>query len=299
MFIRIGCEITVECAAPTPMLLALQLHPSDTHRVIGSDRIGTAPETPVEDYVDLFGNRRTRLLARPGMTHLWSDCIVEDDGTPDAAHWQAHQHEIMDLPFDTLAYLPASRYCETDELVGTAWGLFGGTPPGWPRVQAIADHVHRTITFGYAFGRPTKTAIDVQREGSGVCRDFSHLFIALCRAMNIPARYASGYISSVGAMPDGPGDFCAWSEVFLDGRWYTFDARYNVPRIGRILMVRGRDAADAAMITAFGAYRLTWFKVWAERIADDVPERDFGAVLQKRPDTPALVYPLSSARLPA
>jgi len=177
--------------------------------------------------------------------------------------------------------------------------LFGATPPGWARVQAISNWVHNHVTFGYRFGRPTKTAIEVLREGTGVCRDFSHLFIALCRAMNIPARYASGYLSDIGADAEGAGDFCAWSEVFLEGRWYAFDARHNTPRIGRILMVRGRDAADVAMITAFGSYQLTHLKVWTDQIDDSLPESELLGALQARPATEALVLQQSSGRLHA
>jgi transglutaminase-like putative cysteine protease len=279
------------------MLLALYPHPSNARRMLGSDHIRTEPETRVHEYTDMFGNRCSRVEAPTGETTLWSDCIVEDIGVPDEFNWDARQHEIMDLPVETLAYLTASRYCETDEFIQTAWSLFGQTPPGWARVQAISNWVHNHVLFDYRFGRPTKTAADVYREGTGVCRDFAHLFIALCRAMNVPARYASGYLSDIGAKDEGAGDFCAWAEVFLEGRWYTFDARHNTPRIGRILMVRGHDAADVAMITAFGDYTLLHLKVWTDPVDDAEPESALLDALQTRPAGEALVLEQSSGRL--
>ncbi len=278
------------------MLLALYPHPANNRRMIGSDHIRTEPEVAIEEYTDLFGNRCGRLVAPPGHTTLWSDCLVEVSGEPDEFNWNARQHEIVDLPVEALAYLTASRYCESDELVQTAWDLFGATPPGWARVQAIANWVQTHVLFGYRFGRANKTALDVMREGTGVCRDFSHLFISLCRAMNFPARYASGYLSDVGAKPEGAGDFCAWSEVFLEGRWYVFDARYNTPRIGRIPMVRGRDAANVAMITAFGNYQLTQLTVWTDAVDESLPETALADTLQTRPNAEALVLAQSSGR---
>lgn len=288
MFIRIGFEIAIECTAETPILLALSPHPSFGGRVIGCDRIRTEPTMPLETYLDPFCNRRARVVAPVGRLTLWSDCIVEDEGAPDPYDWNAGQHEIAELPFETLSYLTASRYCESDELVERAWALFGETPPGWARVQAICNWVHNHLTFGYHFGRPTKTALDAMRERTGVCRDFAQLSVALCRAMNIPARYASGYLGDIGVPPSGAGDFCAWFEVFLGDRWYTFDARHNTPRIGRVLMVRGRDAADVAMITSFGAYDLRLFRVWTDEIVGPNSDRELLTLLQTRPDAPAL-----------
>ncbi len=279
------------------MLLALYPNPSNNRRMIGSDHIRTEPETTVEEYTDALGNRWARLHAPSGATTLWSDCIVEDTGEPDEFNWYARQHEIMDLPVETLVYLTASRYCESDEFVDRAWDLFSATPPGWARVQAISNWVHNHVLFDYRFGRPTKTAVDVLQERTGVCRDFAHLFIALCRAMNIPARYASGYLSDIGVEAEGAGDFCAWSEVFLEGRWYTFDARHNTPRIGRILMVRGRDAADVAMMTAFGDYLLMHLKVWTDEMDVSLLESELLDALQDRPVADALVLAQSSGRL--
>jgi len=297
MFIRIGFEIAVECPKPTPMLLALYPHPANGRRMIGADHIRVEPDAAVGEFTDMFGNRCGRFQALPGATVLWSDCIVADSGEPDAFNWNAHQHEIADLPAETLSYLTASRYCESDELVEQAWDLFGATPSGWARAQAISNWVHNHVMFGYQFGRATKTAVDVMREGTGVCRDFAHLFIALCRAMNIPARYASGYLSDIGAVAEGAGDFCAWSEVFLEGRWYVFDARHNTPRIGRILVSRGRDAADAAMITAFGNYRLAGLTVWTDEVDETLSEGDLLQALQNRPAAEPLVLEQPSGQL--
>jgi transglutaminase-like putative cysteine protease len=287
MFIRFGFEIVLESHAPTPMILALSPHPTLGGRVVGS-AIRVEPDVMLLEFVDPFGNLRTRLVAPPGQLRLWSDCIIEDDGAPDIFNWNARQHEIADLPPDILPFLTASRYCDSDTLIDRAWALFGDTPPGWARVQAICNFVHNHLTFGYKFGRPTKTAGEALREGTGVCRDFAHLAIALCRAMNVPARYASGYLGDIGVPPSGPGDFCAWFEAYLEDRWYTFDARYNTPRIGRVLMVRGRDAADGAMMTSFGSYELKLFRVWTDEVTGMVSGDDVSGLLRDLPDAPAL-----------
>lgn len=287
MFIRIGFEIGLKCKTDTVLILALSPHSTYSGRIIGSDRLMVQPELPLENIVDPFGNRLTRLKAPAGELTLWSDCIVEDDGAPDPFDWNAMQHDIADLPPETLPYLTASRYIESDALRDEAWRLFGETPPGWARVQAICNHVHNNVTFGYGFGRPTKTAANALLERTGVCRDFAHLTIALCRAMGFPARYASGYLGDIGVPPSGPGDFCAWAEVYLGGRWYTFDARYNTPRIGRVLMVRGRDAVDGAMMTSYGAYDLTSFRVWTDEV-HGASDRALSDLLRHRPDAAAL-----------
>ncbi|MCC5960129.1 MAG: transglutaminase family protein [Rhodobacteraceae bacterium] len=288
MFIRIGYEITIESKADTVLILALSPHSSFAGRVIGSSAVQADPDLPLDTFLDTFGNRLTRLKAPAGRLKLWSDCIVDVDGEPDVFNWNAPQHDVNDLPPETLQFLTASRYCESDMLAPVALELFGTTQPGWARVQAICNHVHNTLTFGYGFGRPTKTASDALREKTGVCRDFAHLAVALCRAMSIPARYASGYLGDVGVPYSGPGDFCAWFEVYLGGRWYTFDARYNEPRIGRVLMVRGRDAADGAMITSFGEYDLKSFWVWTDEVSSACSHSDMQDLLGTRPDTQAL-----------
>ena len=289
MYIRIGFEIVLDCAENTAVLLALSPHSTYANKVIGSDQLRAEPPVPLEEYVDEFGNRRTRFVSPGGRVTLTSDFIVEDSGEPDPVHPDARQLDIAELPPETLTYLTASRYCEVDELGDKAWQLFGNLEPGWPRVQAICDWVHNHLTFGYQFGRPTKTANHALLERTGVCRDFAQLAIGMCRAMNIPARYASGYLGDIGVPPSGPGDFCAWFEVFLEDRWHTFDARYNTPRIGRVLMVRGRDAADVAMITAFGEYELKLFRVWCDEIPGIQSEEALERLLNGLPDAPSLL----------
>lgn len=288
MFIRIGYEIVIDSKADTVLILALSPHSSFDGRIIGSDEVHALPELPLETFLDSFGNRLTRLRAPAGRLTLWSDCIVEIDGQPDVYDWTAQQHNVADLPPETLQFLTSSRYCDSDVLAPEALRLFGSTPPGWARVQAICNHVHNQLTFGYGFGRPSKTASDAHREKTGVCRDFAHLAIAFCRAMNIPARYASGYLGDIGVPYSGPGDFCAWFEAYLGGRWYTFDARYNQPRIGRVLMVRGRDAADGAMITSFGAYDMKALRVWTDEVPGAPSDASLHDMLKTRPKTEAL-----------
>lgn len=291
MFIRIGYEILIESKVDTVLILALSPHSSVSGRIIGFDEVQADPALPLETFTDTFGNRLTRLRAPIGPLKLWSDCIVEVDGKPDPYDWTARQHDVGDLPPETLQFLTASRYCDSDLLAPEALRLFGSAEPGWARVQAICNYVHNHLTFGYGFGRPSKTASDAHREKTGVCRDFAHLATAFCRAMSIPARYASGYLGDIGVPPSGAGDFCAWFEVFLGGRWYTFDARYNTPRIGRVLMVRGRDAADGAMITSFGSYDMKAFRVWTNEIVGLSTTED----LKKKLSTPPEGEPLTLA----
>jgi transglutaminase-like putative cysteine protease len=223
----------------------------------------------MHDYLDGFGNVCTRATVPVGGLTLRCDIVVHDDGCPDPVVPDAIQHAVEDLPDDILVYLLGSRYCETDRLSETAWALFGHVPPGWGRVQAIVDFVHHHVAFGYHFARPTKTAWDAYQERQGVCRDFAHLAIALCRCMNIPARYCTGYLGDIGVpRSDAPMDFSAWFDVYLGGGWHVFDARHNVPRIGRILMARGRDATDTALTTTFGPARLARFDVHTDQVPD-------------------------------
>ncbi|UOM36546.1 transglutaminase family protein [Acuticoccus sp. I52.16.1] len=298
MYIRFGFEIALTCKTPTTLILGLSPHSAYTGRIIGSDRLKIEPDLPVDDILDPFGNRLVRLHAPAGPLRLSTDCIADADGAPDPYDWNAAQHEVADLPPETLPYLMASRYCESDVLSDEAWRLFAGTPMGWGRVQAISNFVHNHLTFGYGFGRPTKTAAEAYKERTGVCRDFAHLMIALCRAMSIPARYASGYLGDIGVPPSGPGDFSAWTEIYLGDRWHTFDARHNIPRIGRILMVRGRDAADGAMMTTFGAYDLKLFKVWTEEVAGGT-DSELEAMLGRHPDVEALTLAPANPAFPA
>lgn len=281
MFIRAGFEIVVDLPAPTPLVCALSPHPAAPQPIFGSGEVHVSPWHPVETYSDSFGNSISRIHAGPGRITLLSDFIVAHDGAPDRIVPDARQHPVEELPDEALSFLLPSRFCESDLLTTEAWNRFGHIEGGWARVQAVCDFVHNHIRFGYGHGRPTKTALEAFNEGNGVCRDFAHLSVALCRALNIPARYASGYLGDIGIAPlPDPMDFCAWFEVYLGGQWHTFDARYNVPRIGRILMVRGRDAADVAMITSFGAHRLSTFNVWTLELSPDLSTREMRSMLR-------------------
>jgi transglutaminase-like putative cysteine protease len=262
MQIRVGFEMVYEFVARTPMVLMLNVHPSRAADIIEPDELRTTPTLPLTRYLDQFGNVCTRLVASAGELTISTDALIADSGLPDAVEPAARQHEIAELPHDTLAFLLGSRYCETERLMEEAWSRFGNTLPGWPRVQAICDFVHSHVGFGYQYARATRTAADVMVERRGVCRDFAHLAITLCRCMNIPARYCTGYLGDIDVPPEPePMDFSAWFEVYLGGRWHAFDARHNVPRIGRIVMARGRDAADVAFSTTFGQNVLKRFIV--------------------------------------
>lgn len=267
MQIRIGYELMYECTNPVPMVLMLKVHPSRRCDLVNDDDVVIDPAVPTYSYRDGFDNICSRFITPPGPCRITGDALIRDSGLPDVVAPEARQVSVEHLPAETLVYLLGSRYCETDRLSTVAWDLFGNTPLGWPRVQAIVDYVHRHIGFDYAHARPTKTAFDVFEERVGVCRDYTHLAIALCRCMNIPARYCTGYISDVGMPPPyAPMDFAAWFEAYLDGQWYVFDPRNHVPRFGRILIARGRDAADVAISNSFGPSRLTSFKVWTDKV---------------------------------
>jgi transglutaminase-like putative cysteine protease len=267
MQIKAGYDLTFRCNQPTPMLLALSIHPSRFADLTTPHQIRFEPPVAATNYTDGFGNICTRLTAPAGDLRIFNNFRIGDTGLADPVAPSANQTPIDQLPEEVLVFLLGSRYCETDRLVETAWSLFGQTEPGWARVQAICDYVHSHITFSYANADPLRTAFGGFTDRIGVCRDFAHLAVALCRCMNIPARYCTGYLGDIGvpAVPD-PMDFSAWFEAFLDGRWYTFDARHNVPRIGRILMGRGRDATDVAISTSFGLSRLVNFDVVTEEV---------------------------------
>jgi transglutaminase-like putative cysteine protease len=268
MKIRAGYVISYDCPQPTPMILQLSVHPSRIGDLLTWDRIHFVPSIPVNTYHDSFGNFCHVIRAPAGRLTMSTDFIVQDNGEPDEVAPAARQHALEDLPVNVLIYLLGSRYCETDRLSTIAWSMFGQIPKGWPLVQAICDYVHDRITFSYAHASPTKTAFDVYTEKRGVCRDFAHLAIALCRCMNVPARYCTGYLGDFGVPADpSPMDFSAWFEVYLGDRWYTFDARHNTPRIGRILMARGRDATDVAIVTSFGPCTMVSFKVITDEVA--------------------------------
>lgn len=262
MLIRAGFDISYECPRPTPTLLMLDVHPDCLTHVRGPCCISFDRPMDVQGYTDGFGNSCKRIVLPEGSTALAADFVIESSGRPDEVARDAEQHPVEALPADVLVYLLGSRYCDTDRLSDTAWGLFGGTPTGWGRVQAICDYTHDRLTFGYDHADPTRTAWTAHQQRHGVCRDYVHLAVAFCRCMNIPARYCTGYLGDIGVpASDEPMDFSAWFEAFLGGRWHTFDPRHNVPRIGRILVARGRDATDVALCTTFGPCRLVDFQV--------------------------------------
>ena len=267
MKIRCGFELEFNSEQPGPMMLMLSVRPERHADLLTPEVLTASPATPVHQYRDGFGNVCSRVMAPAGKVVLSSDFLVSDSGLPDEVVADAVQHAIEDLPDEAIVYLLPSRYCESDLLVNEAWDLFGSTPLGWPRVQAIVEHAHRRITFGYPDARPTRTAFQAHSERVGVCRDFAHLAVTLCRCMNIPARYVTGYLGDIGIEPvDSAMDFSAWFQVWLGGAWRTFDARHNKPRIGRILMAVGRDAADVALSTTFGSTQLTGFKVITDEV---------------------------------
>jgi transglutaminase-like putative cysteine protease len=269
MKIRLGFDITYDCPQPTPMILTLSVHYSRISDLIVPDHLVAEPSVPMTAYRDTFGNWCSRIVAPKGTLRLSTDALVNDSGLPDIVASDARQTPVEALPDDALLFLLGSRYCETDRLSDVAWQLFGTTPPGWPRVQAICDYVHRHITFGYEHARFTRTAWEALQDKTGVCRDYAHLAVAFCRCMNIPARYCTGYLGDIGIPPPyGPMDFAAWFEAYLDGRWYTFDPRNNIPRIGRVLIARGRDAADVAITTTFGPNILQRFIVRTDEVIE-------------------------------
>jgi transglutaminase-like putative cysteine protease len=267
MKIRLGYDIAFETPREVAVVALLHVHPTRVPDLLEPDVLHTNEGVARDEYVDSFGNRCTRLVAPAGELELRASTLIEDSGLPDPAGTNAVEHPVAELPTETLQFLLASRYCEVDLLSPIAHDLFGGIAPGWPRVQAICGWVNWKVEFGYPYARPTKTALDVYTERRGVCRDFQHLAITFCRAMNIPARYATGYLGDIGLyVPPAPMDFSAWFEVYLGNRWWTLDARHNQPRIGRVLMATGRDAADVALTTAFGSATLKRFFVVSDEV---------------------------------
>ncbi|WP_192181962.1 transglutaminase-like domain-containing protein [Mesorhizobium amorphae] len=263
MLIRLGYEIAIESVAATPVISLLDIHKDRQADIKRQTRVLTSPSVPTKVYYDLFGNACRRFTAPGGGFRILYDAVIEDSGEVDEVNMLARETPVAELPDEVLGYLLGSRYCETDHLSDLAWQLFGNLPPGWARVQAIVDYVHNRLSFGYGYARSTRTAAQAHEERVGVCRDFAHLAITLCRCMNIPARYVNGYLGDIGVPVDpAPMDFSAWMEVFLDGKWYTFDPRHNRPRIGRVVIARGRDATDVPLLHSFGPHRLSLFKVW-------------------------------------
>jgi transglutaminase-like putative cysteine protease len=269
MRLHIGCELTFEFPQPTPLIAMLNVHFSRIPDLERPDYLVTKPSVPIESYRDSFGNWCNRLVAPAGRFALGTDTVVRDRGAPDPTVPDALQHQVQHLPSESLLFLLGSRYCETDALSDEAWRRFGHTPLGWPRVQAICDFVHQHITFGYEHSRATRTAAEAFAERRGVCRDYAHLAATFCRCLNIPTRYCTGYVSDIGLPPPyAPMDFAAWIEVYLGGRWHAFDPRNNTPRIGRILIAQGRDAADVPLTHIFGPGELSEFRVWTEEAPD-------------------------------
>jgi transglutaminase-like putative cysteine protease len=267
MLIKAGFDIAFQTSTPTPMLALLSIHPSRNRDLRTPQRIVAEPDIPIYNFIDPFGNVATRLTLPPGGARLHSEFLIEDSGLPDVRAPDVPVLAVEELPESALPFLLASRYCETEKLMPLAWNLFGGITSARARVEAIVDWVHNHIQFGYPYARSTRTAWEGYEERIGVCRDFAHLAVTLCRCVNIPARYCTGYLGDIGIAPiDAPMDFSAWFEVFVEGAWYTYDARHNEPRIGRIVMARGRDATDVAITTAFGSALLSRFDVITEEV---------------------------------
>jgi transglutaminase-like putative cysteine protease len=279
MLIRLGYDIQFEIPAPVAMVALLNVHPSRIPDLVEPDEILMEPSLPLTSYFDSFGNRCTRFIAPRGPLRLAGSTLIHDAGRPDPVKLTARAPAVSDLPNELLAYLLSSRYCEVDRLSPIALELFGNTRPGWARVQAVCNWVQAKVAFNYCQTRPSKTALDVFTERVGVCRDFQHLAITFCRALNIPARYATGYLGDFGVSPGGPMDFSAWFEAYLDHRWWTFDARHNKPRVGRVLVATGRDASDVAMTTSFGQADLRHFLVITE---EESPARISNLVFKER-----------------
>jgi transglutaminase-like putative cysteine protease len=266
MLIRLGFDIQFEVPSPVAMVALYHVHRTRCRDLREPDEPRITPIVRVDEYQDSFGNVCSRFVAPAGRLQLFNSTLIEDSGEPDPISPGACQLQVEDLPPEVLRYLLASRYCEVDRLLDVAGALFSSSPPGWARVQAVCDWVQSNVEFGYPFASPTKTALDVYADRKGVCRDFQHLAITLCRCLNIPARYATGYMGDIGVPLVPPMDFSAWFEVYLEDRWWTFDARNNQPRIGRVLIARGLDAADVAITTSFGTSTLTSFTVVTDEV---------------------------------
>ncbi|MBI2755906.1 MAG: transglutaminase family protein [Chloroflexi bacterium] len=271
MRVRVGCEFEYATDGPVPVLMLVRAHPDDEHRTVHETR-WLDPNIALREYVDAFGNFCWRFTAPGGPLRVRYDAVVEISGEEDRVLPDAPLTPIDDVPNDALVYTLPSRYVESDLLITTAWELFGQTPPTWARVQAVCDWVHANVRYETGSSDPTVTAMDTFRRRVGVCRDFALLAVALCRALNIPARYTFGYLPDIAIEPpDVPMDFHAWFEAYVDGRWYPFDARHNVPRIGRVVIGRGRDAVDVALSTSYGALRLDRMTVWSDEVTADNP----------------------------
>ena len=267
--LRVGYELQYDFPQPTPVISILNIHYTRVFDLTMPDHMVVSPTVPISCHRDEFGNLCSRFIAPAGRVIISAETVVRDTGRPDAVASNARQVPVQDLPEEALGFLLASRFCENDQMLDLAWSLFGAYAPGWARVQAICDFSHQHITFGYEHARVTRTALEAYHERRGVCRHYAHLAVAFCRALNIPARYCTGYLTYEGTRgPHPPGDFAAWFEAYLGGEWHVFDPRNNAPRIGRVLLARGRDATDVAMTTTFGANTLQGFRVWADKVTE-------------------------------
>lgn len=274
MMIRLGYDIRFWLNASASMITMLKVHPSRENDLVEPDRVNVFPEVPQTEFLDWFGNRGCRFSVPQGEVRLWNSTLIRDSGEPDQRAANAREVPVQELPNETLPYLMNSRYCEVDLLSRTAAQLFGGFARGYQRVQAVCDWVHNNVVFGYQFANPTRTAMNVYTQRVGVCRDFQHLAVAFCRSLNIPARYATGYLGDIGVPPSpSPMDFSAWFQAYLEDRWWTFDARHNTPRIGRVLMAVGRDATDVAITTSFGEANLLQFAVTTEEVHENAMDQ--------------------------
>lgn len=267
MLINYGFEIAITVPKPTPLITLLDVTAGRRKDIVSESGFSSAPAVPTSIYRDQFGNQCRRMTAPVGDFRITLNGIIADSGKADFIGEDLPEVPVAELPGEVLVYLLGSRYCETDRLSELAWKEFGSLRPGWSRVQAIVNFVHKRLKFGYAHARATRTAAEAYQEQVGVCRDFAHLTIALCRCLNIPARYVNGYLGDIGVPRDpAPMDFSAWCEVYLGGRWCTFDARHNKPRIGRIVVAYGRDATDVPLIHSFGPHTLKTFKIHTDEI---------------------------------
>ncbi|MBV9258740.1 MAG: transglutaminase family protein [Ktedonobacteraceae bacterium] len=276
MHIRVGCEFRYEATWPTPTVMLVQPLRDGAHQLL-HEEWQTTPDLSMQNYSDIYGNLCQRFVLSVGENVIRYDATVAVADEYDEIDLSAEQLPVEDLPDDVLLYTLPSRFCLSDVLSDTAWQLFGQTQPGWVRVQAVCDWVHNNIRFQYGTSTPLTTAVDIYEQRVGVCRDFTHLAVTFCRALNIPTRYVFGYLPDIGVPPpDDPMDFCAWMEVYLSGRWWTFDPRNNVPRTGRVLIGRGRDALDVAMVTTYGGPRLQQMIVWADEVVppESIPAQD-------------------------
>ena len=268
MIIRAGYDIAFDSYQEVPMVVLLSVHPSRQQDLRSEHKIEVSPRVVTRDGLDPFGNTWSRFVAPAGRIEIRNDFLIEDSGQPDESAPAAQQWDVNNLPDEVLPFLYGSRYCDTQRLTNLAWSLFGPIAGGWQRVQAICDYVHQRIQFGYHHARSDRTASEGHEERVGVCRDFAHLAVALCRCINIPARYCTGYLSDIGTPQPWPaGDFAAWFEAFVGGSWHMFDPRNNTPRIGRVLIAQGRDAADVPIVQTFGPNTLLNFKVWTDEVA--------------------------------